>query len=211
MKRYRYLVALMAALTIGGLNAPTMAASLVTNSDFETDNGETPAGPLGWFTGGPTDYVLDDDSDGDGSRSIEITADAGDWRSEAIFVTPGDELTWGLDYKFLDGTAGEFSADLRFFSGFDALSGGTAGAFQGEQRIVTGASANGEWQSFSNTFEVPAGALTADVRISSSFFDAGLTGGGVRFDAIDVRVPEPTSMILGGLGVLGLGFSRRRR
>lgn len=197
------------------LAACSAQASLVNNADFEADNGEAVLGPLSWFNGGPVSYVLDDDSDGIGTRSVQIDANGGDWRSEAFFVTPGEQLIWGLDYKFLEGASGEFSADLRFFSGFDPVGGGTAGVFQGEQRIVVGSTSAGVWETLGpNVFEVPAGALTADVRISTSFFDAGITGGGVRFDDVGVRVPEPHTavlLLLGSAGAWAVGRRARQR
>jgi hypothetical protein len=184
---------------------------MIPNHDFEVDNGEPSPSPTDWFSGGNVSYELADDSDGVGERSAQINANSADWRSSAVFVTPGDTMLWKLDYKWLDGATGQFSADLRFFSGFDPIGGGTAGAFRGEQRIVVSSSGNGQWQTLGvNSIDVPAGALTADVRISTGFFDGGLSGGGFRIDNIDLRVPEPGSAAIVVLGVTLIGAHRRR-
>ncbi len=201
-----------ACLIVGGLGLSDQAgASLIPNYDFEVDNGETSPSPTQWFAGGNVAYELADDSDGVGERSAQINANASDWRSSAVFVTPGETMEWKLDYKWLDGASGEFSADLRFFSGFDPIGGGTSGAFRGEQRIVVASSSNGQWQTLNvNSIEVPAGALTADIRISSGFFDAGLSGDGFRIDNVELRVPEPGSVAIAAVGVALIGAHRRR-
>ncbi|MGL4511814.1 MAG: hypothetical protein ACRCT8_01875 [Lacipirellulaceae bacterium] len=86
--------------------APCAAtAFLVPNGDFEADNGETPLAPTLRFTGGPTSYALDDDSDGVGSQGVQITGNFGDWRSSAVQVVPGTSIQWLLDYEFLAGAA----------------------------------------------------------------------------------------------------------
>ncbi|MEQ8848270.1 PEP-CTERM sorting domain-containing protein [Botrimarina sp.] len=210
MKSYCFAVAVALAAAV---SLPLGAsASLVQNPDFELDNGGDPLFPDSWFRGGSIGYELADDSDGVGSRSAEITGTGSDYRSSAFFVTPGEPLVWSLDYKFLDGSSGQFSADLRFFAGFDPVGGGTAGAFRGEQRIVVTADATGVWQTLGpNSLEVPAGALTADVRISNGFFDDGLVGQGFRIDNVDVRIPEPASLGLAGVAVAAASLRRRGR
>jgi hypothetical protein len=201
-----------AFLVVAGLSFPShSAASLIPNHDFEVDNGEPSPSPTEWFSGGNVAYEIADDSDGVGDRSAQINANASDWRSAAVFVTPGETMKWKLDYKWLDGVSGEFSADLRFFSGFDPIGGGTAGAFRGEQRIVVASSNNGLWQTLDvNSIDVPAGALTADIRISSGFFDGGISGGGFRIDNVDLRIPEPGSAAIVALGVALFGSHRRQ-
>ncbi len=189
--------------------SPAWSQSLVLNHDFEVQS-DVSTFPADWFRGGSVSYILDDDSDGVGTDSVQIDANGSDWRSKAIFVTPGEDITWSLDYKFLDGVTGQFSADIRFFAGLDPIGGGTAGAFRGEQRIRVDSSANGAWlTSGPNMITVPAGALTADIRISAGFFDSGLTGGGVRLDKVLVNVPEPATIGTVLLGVAAC-FARRR-
>jgi hypothetical protein len=188
--------------------APSAAtAFLVPNGDFEADNGEATLRPTSWFTGGPTSYILDDDSDGVGSRSVQITGNFGDWRSSAVQVVPGTSIQWLLDYKFLEGASGEFRADLRFFSGFNPLDGGTSGAFRGEDAPIVASSTTGNWLSTGwRNVVVPAGANFADLRISTGFFGAGVTGG-LRLDNATI-VPEPAA---GALLAVGAASMRRRR
>src|SRR5688572_9950984 len=103
-------------------------ASEVQNHDFEID-ADNSGNPDLWFRGGTVGYVLNDDSDGVGTRSVS-SQDGGDWRSRAFAVAPGEKLIYSLDYKVLPGATGTIRTDMRFFT---AMSGGaTSGLFQGE-------------------------------------------------------------------------------
>jgi len=218
MKRFMFTFAAVAAVSML-LCSGTVSASLVANHDFEVDsepNGE----PDDWFKGGSTGYVSGDDSDGNGTQSVEITGNS-DWRSSAFAVTPGEELTWSVDYKVASGTTGSIRADLRFFTGIDG-GGGTAGSFQGEDvHPISDLSLETPdvWQTLGPfVINVPAGDLPptiqpnyADVRLSAGLFEAGLSGT-IQFDRVEVsRVPEPGTAGLVFIAGLAASMIRRRR
>jgi len=219
MKRFLFsLVAVSAVLML--LSSGTVSASLVPNHDFEVDsepNGE----PDDWFKGGSTGYVSGDDSDGNGTQSVEITGNS-DWRSSAFAITPGEELTWSVDYKVASGTTGSIRADLRFFTGVDG-GGGTAGGFEGEDvHSINDLSLETPdvWQTLGPfVINVPAGTLPptiqpnfADVRLSAGLFGQGLTGT-IQFDRVEVSraVPEPGTAGLVLIAGLAASMIRRRR
>src|SRR5687768_16088560 len=88
-----------AALAVSVLAAAwssLLAANEVINPDFEID-ADNSGNPDLWFRGGAIGYVLNDDSDGVGTRSVS-SQDGGDWRSRAFAVTPGEKLIYSLDY-----------------------------------------------------------------------------------------------------------------
>jgi hypothetical protein len=190
----------------------------VINPDFEID-ADMSGNPDLWFRGGAIGYVLTDDSDGVGTRSVSAQ-DGGDWRSRALPVSPGQVVQFALDYKVSQGAMGTFRTDLRFFPARDA-GGGTSGLFQGEFAPTTDAATvpQGVWNTlgpFSVT--VPPGLSPptvvprwADVRLSAGIFGPDLVGT-VQFDNVRVIIPEPASLwlvvMVGGIGCV---LVRRRR
>jgi hypothetical protein len=86
-----------------------------------------------------------DDSNGMGERSAAMNSASisahSDWRSTAFVTTPGEELSWSFDFKFLNyaytpglGLAEGFRIELRSFE--EGTEGGsTSGAFAGEQTV----------------------------------------------------------------------------
>lgn len=190
------------------------AASLVPNYDFETNVVDS-ALPDFWFHGSPTAYVLDDDSDGNGTRSIALLGST-DWRSQGFAVNQGEELTWSVDYKVLTGTTGSVRADLRFFDFADAV-GSTFGSFQGENvHPIDDLSlvADDAWHTLGPfVFNSPVSGqatMFGDIRLSAGLFGAAMTGT-VRFDKVQVtRVPEPSSIGLLATCCLACGWMVRR-
>jgi hypothetical protein len=218
----RLLFSLTAVLAVSTLLCCGLAsaASIVPNHDFEVDS-EPDGAPDDWFSGGPVGYVSGDDSDGNGTQSVEATGDGGDWRSSAFAVTPSEELTWSVDYKVASGTTGSIRADLRFFTGV-AGDGGTAGGFEGENvHSIDDLSqeAPDVWQTLGPfVVNVPAGTLPptiqpnfADVRLSAGLFGPDFDGR-IQFDRVEVsRVPEPATTGLALIAGLATTMIRRRR
>jgi hypothetical protein len=117
--------------------------------------------PIGWFraTGadpnrptvplteliGPVNSDPADDSNGVGENSVAMNSASisthSDWRSVAFQTTPGEELYWSFDFKFVNYvyTPGlnlpeGFRIELRSFEG-GTVGGSTSGAFAGEQTV----------------------------------------------------------------------------
>lgn len=188
----------------------------VINPDFEID-ADNSGNPDLWFRGGAVGYVLNDDSDGIGTRSVS-SQQGGDWRSRAIPVVPGMVLTYSLDYKVSPGATGTIRTDLRFFTGMSG--GGTSGAFQGEFAPTTDVATvpQGVWNKLGPfSITVPAGTSPplvipafADVRLSAGVFGPALVGT-VQFDNVQVIVPEPSTICLAMLTAAASLFFQRRR
>jgi hypothetical protein len=176
----------------------------IINPDFEID-ADNSGNPDLWFRGGAIGYVLTDDSDGVGTRSVSAQQ-GGDWRSRAFPVVPGQKLQYSLDYKVSQGATGTIRTDLRFFTGMSG--GGTSGAFQGEFAPTTDVATvpQGVWNTLGPfTVTVPAGQLPpaivpawGDVRLSAGVFGPALNGT-VQFDNVRVIIPEPATISLGFL------------
>jgi hypothetical protein len=210
----------LVALTAALLGAATSYAQVngVQNPDFEID-ADSSGNPDLWFRGGATGYVTNDDSDGIGTHSVS-SQNGADWRSRAIPVSPGQVLTYALDYKVSQGATGTIRTDLRFFTGVDS-GGGTSGIFQGEFAPTTDVATvpQGVWNTlgpFSVT--VPAGSSPpavvpawADVRMSAGIFGPALVGT-VQFDNVRVIIPEPAALSICMVSVvIGLIGYRQRR
>lgn len=220
MKRFLFSLVAMVAVTMLLCRGSVSASSLVPNFDFEIDS-EPDNSPDTWFAGGPIAYVSGDDSDGSGTQSVETTGNGGDWRSSAFAVTPGEELTWSVDYKVTTGTTGSIRADLRFFTGTDG-SGGTAGGFEGEEvHSINDLSLETPdiWQTLGPfVINVPAGTLPpviqpnfADVRLSAGLFGPAFSGR-IQFDRVMVtRIPEPSTAGLVMIAGLAMSIVMRRR
>jgi hypothetical protein len=204
----------IAALTCGPSQAQVNG---IINPDFEID-ADNSGNPDLWFRGGAIGYVLTDDSDGVGTRSVS-SQQGGDWRSRAFPVVPGQKLQYSLDYKVSQGATGTIRTDLRFFTGMSG--GGTSGAFQGEFAPTTDVATvpQGVWNTLGPfTVTVPPGQLPpaivpawGDVRLSAGIFGPALTGT-VQFDNVRVIIPEPATISLGLLLAASCcAFIRRSR
>ncbi|MEM9185319.1 MAG: hypothetical protein AAGB00_02335 [Planctomycetota bacterium] len=143
--------------------------NLLANGDFELSDAGTPPAPVGWFgsaTGAA--YVLDDDSDGVGERSVALQTDgepSADWRASAFSFAGGQDSLFAFDHRFLAGATGQVKAFLRYFS--DAS--GTA--FLSQEVFTFDASNPNEWQSLAVWLTSPAGAASADVWFTTAFAD----------------------------------------
>jgi hypothetical protein len=188
----------------------------IINPDFEID-ADNSGNPDLWFRGGTTGYVTNDDSDGVGTRSVSAQQGA-DWRSRAFPVSPGQRVTYALDYKVSPGATGTIRTDLRFFTGMSG--GGTSGAFQGEFAPTTDVATvpQGVWRTLGPfTVTVPAGMSPplvvpawGDVRLSAGIFGPALVGT-VQFDNVRVIIPEPATLTLGLVIGIAVAFVCRGR
>lgn len=188
----------------------------VPNGDFELD-ADADGSPDQWFSGGAVAVVLGDDSAG-GNVSVSST-NGGDWRSQAFPVSPGQTVTFALNYKVSQGATGTARTDLRFFTG-QASDGGTSGNFAGEfaPTIDVAQVPQGVWNTWGPfTVTVPLGnpaplvvPAFGDVRLSAGIFGPALTGT-IQWDAVQVTIPEPGSCALAGVASCLLGLAGRRR
>lgn len=189
------------------------AQSLVPNHDFEIiseDTGE----PIEWFKGGPWSYVTDDDSDRIGRASVAIIGNGGDWRSMGFELTQGQTYQWSVDYKVMSGSTGSIRADFRLFD--FAGPGGTFGTHRGEQAMPiadVSLETPDVWQTLGPfTFTTPVTGqplMFGDIRISGGLFGDAFSGE-IRFDNVIVAIPEPTAVVLAGMGVGLVGLAARR-
>jgi hypothetical protein len=94
---------------------------------------------------GPVNGDPADDSNGVGQNSAAMNSASiaahSDWRSAAFATTPGEELYWSFDFKFLNyvytpnlNIPEGFRLELRSFDG-GTVGGSTAGTFAGEQTV----------------------------------------------------------------------------
>jgi hypothetical protein len=92
---------------------------------------------------------------------------------------------------------------IAFFEGVDP-NGNAAGQFFGQYLELVGSTNSGGWVEFTQTYPVPAGAGSFDVR-----FRVWEAQGSLYADDISAQlIPEPSSLCL--LGLAGVALLRRR-
>lgn len=135
-------------------------------------------------------------SGGVGIGSNDATGIA-DLRSKACIVTGSSDLSLSFDYRFLPDTngapnpAGSMLLQLRFFDATNA-SGEAVGQFLGEVNVEVKVDSSNTSVDFTNYamsgIAVPAGAVSADIRLSANIFLPNFVGW-ANFDNFAVSAP----------------------
>ena len=204
MKRCRILHGLFFCLVLMAITTPANA-DLIVNGGFELTTGPSPSVPDGWEV-----YGFNDRSPLAYTGSSVVPPASGSW---ALDLGPSgrDEENGGTisqtfsvsapgTYAFSFDYTNELNDALRLadFSWF--LTGAVA-----DSAMLTGV--GGGYQNFSKSYVVSSsGDVTVGFQdiISGQIFDAVIDN--VSF----VSVPEPSSCVMFSIGMLGLGFRRRR-
>ncbi|MGB9623230.1 MAG: hypothetical protein ACPMAQ_00065 [Phycisphaerae bacterium] len=124
----------------------------------------------------------------------------GDWRCQAVNVAGSGKLLWAFENRRLSMT-GTAYAYLRWF----ADSG--ASQFISEEVVPLSGVTVG-WQSYLRVVNVPANAVTADIRFAT-FADPTFTGQ-MWFDDVVLAVPDPATCLFLMLGSVCLVRRSRR-
>lgn len=171
--------------------------------------------------------------------SAGATQAATGWYSDYIVVSVdggADQYFWiGADpsfgtefngYDFGTVTTLEFGADMRYWSDTQDRGGGAyywnidGGAFTEEIWVQSGPDGNDYQGLLPTTVDVAAGLTpgTYTVQVYAKSWDTGdgqgdsfLSNGGLNYTATFTVVPEPATMALFGLGVIGVIAYRRRQ
>jgi len=158
--------------------------------------------PAGWFSGqnadGFVNAITGSGFGGSGGVGIGTSNSSGiaDLRSQGIDVAGYPTVDFSFDYRFLPTETGapepggSMRMDLRFW---DAP--GAAGNFLGEFNVSLGVNSSNTSVEFTtfiqNDIPVPAGAVSADIRLSANIFIQGFQGWS-NFDNFNVAaVPIP--------------------
>jgi len=192
------------------------AQNLLTDPSFENPALYTADGPPfvgSWeaFNGGAgtssvNDALLPHSGARDAHLSIVATNNTFAGFFQDVPVTPGVSYTYSGFHESLNLNPADYVTEVRF----EWRNSGTNTEVSRNQVLPI---AGALYTPFSLTFPAPAGADTARVVYAiQTFSDTGLLNTGEVFvdDLSVTRVPEPTAIVLAGLGALGLLRMRRR-
>jgi hypothetical protein len=173
------------------LSAPA-SATLITNGSFES-------GTAGWTVGGGGVDVVSAPAWGpqDGNNLVDLNAFAPGSLSQVIPTVVGQSYL--LEFAL----SGNFST-TSFTKTVNVAAGPTFASYSFAMPVGW-TTTNMFWTTIEHFFI--ANAPTSTISFTSTVPGAE----GVALDAITVTVPEPGVLALLGLGLAGIGFSRRRR
>ena len=207
MKRCRILHGLFFCLVLMAITTPA-DADLIVNGGFELTTGPSPSVPDGWEVYGFTErspLAFRNNSvvpPASGSWALDLGPHGHDEKnggtiSQTFSVSAPGTYAFSFDYTNELNHA-SFVADFSWF-----LTGAVT-----DSATLTGV--GGGYQNFSNSYVVSSsGDVTVGFQdiISGQLYDAVIDN--VSFVPISV-VPEPSSYAMFLIGMLGLGFRRRR-
>lgn len=217
-KHLSAVVGLTILLTAGAANAVVITFDSVP-SNGNTFVEETPISTQGFLFGSAHYHLVDD-------PSISGLADNG----SAVYIAEegpkSDGTEFGLDITMSMASGGAFTLNgfsgaelfidpLEPFSNADVImvsgvlaGGGTVSNFFLLDGIIDGIGGQPDFQSF-----LLDATFTDLISVTFSGLSNTAPGGGLALDNFDVTtgVPEPATLAILGLGLVGLGFMRRRR